>query len=517
MRKMKMLLPSFLIGACAVFNLADAFSLSMSTMTQGKIGEKKINRQALAQLDKCNSGTAARAILSKTFDLGDDQDDGIQPLYQSISIPKGASSLTMRDADLALATNIRNVKYSVMELIELNGDKDADRASLALLCLFLSSSFSAIVAQQNLPGPEILRFTTVWILCFSPLIFVGYGIATPEDLQTFLISLQRNIFPAYRKRMIHHEAGHFLMGHLLGFPIKGYKANAIKNAVEFYPLNDAEFGKNRAQMMGFDNRIPDNNDYYQEEFDPYASSKPFFSEEGGGADILLQQSVFRDAKNYTADPFLQISPSNDVTKSWPYRGFDDTTIDQLAAISVAGVCSEILGFGNAEGGFADLSQLRIFFNSAGTDGAGLDEKEAENRIRYAIGYSMGQLRRHLGALDALIEAMERDASVEECILAIESCENISGGINEALMGGSNTSYEKARREQIQTEGIGLFERLVLGGGKNVDTVDDTVIYGKGGGDRKQGFQMTGDDPLYAALAAAAAFFVWAASGGLSLH
>ena len=45
----------------------------------------------------------------------------------------------------------------------------------------------------------------------------------------------------------------------------------------------------------------------------------------------------------------------------------------------------------------------------------------------------------------------------------------------------------------------------------------SVVYGKGGGDRKQKFQLTGDDPLYAALASAALFLAWASSGGLTLH
>ncbi len=52
--------------------------------------------------------------------------------------------------------------------------------------------------------------------------------------------------------MIQHEAAHFLMGHLLGLPIKGYATNAVKSAVEFYPLNDPEIGRDRAQSLGFE-------------------------------------------------------------------------------------------------------------------------------------------------------------------------------------------------------------------------------------------------------------------------
>lgn len=466
--------------------------------------------EALDQLSKCKSGTSARRLLERSL-LSKDQG----ALYQSIRVPKGASSLSISDADLAIQTNIRNGRYSIMELIELNGDKDADRASLALFCLFWSSSLSAIVAQQSLPGLEILRFVVVWLLSFSPLIFVGYGLSTPESLQSILISLQRRIFPTYRKRMMHHEAGHFLIAHLLGYPIRGYQANAVKNAVEFYPLRDDDVGREKVSLLGFDqknskkdkvvNQLREEFDYDRDYFPE--DNMPYFSEKGRGGDAILTQSVFRDGKNYTDNPFLKIAPRDDVSKSWPYRGFDHDTIDQLAIVSLAGVCSEILSFGNAEGGYADLAQLRALFNAAQPE---LTEKEMENKIRYALGFAMSQLRRHLGALDALIDAMEEDATVAECVVAIESCDNVSGA-------NVMNNYEQLRKERIQMESSTMLETLLLGGGKNANVKDDGVVEGRGGGDRKETFQLTGDDPLYAALASAVLFFLWASAGGLSLH
>jgi len=306
------------------------------------------------------------------------------------------------------------------------------------------------------------------------------------------------------------------MAHLLGFPIKGYQANAVKNAVEFYPLRDNDVGNEKANLLGFDNRK--NIDQLREEFDydsqyfpednmDQGQDKPFFSEGGRGENEVLTQSVFRNAKNYTDNPFLKVSAADDVSKSWPYRGFDHETIDQLAVVSVAGVCSEILGFGNAEGGYADLAQLRSLFSAAEPK---LTEKEMENRIRFALGFAMGQLKRHLGALDSLVEAMEDDKSVADCVLALETCENVNGA---NVMG----DYEKLRKEKIQKEGAGMLESVLLGGGKNADTQDNSVVEGKGGGDRKETFQITGDDPFYAALAAALLFFLWASAGGLSLH
>lgn len=394
-----------------------------------------------------------------------------------------------------------NSKYDIMDLIELSGDRDADRVSLTLLCLTVASSLSAIAANQKLPGPEILRFIVVWILSFAPLAFVGYGIADTDRLQALLVVIQRRLLPAYRCRMIQHEAGHLLMGHLLGYPVKGYSVNAVKNAVEFYSFADSDVGVDKAQLLGFDKPRPtlsvdDAQEYSQ------TADVPFFSDQGRGALFMEERSVFRN-QTKTVDKSLA-SP----TSTWPYRGLDDATLDQLAVISVAGVCAEILAFGRAEGGIADLSQLRQLFTLAET---ALSEREIENRIRFALGFTMTQLRRHLGCLDALAEVMDRDGSIEECIVAIETCDNRSG--QSPILG---TDYELERRKLFRSKQVNIIENFLLGD-KTIDSVEDRLVEGKGGGYKKQTFRLTGDDPLYAAVAVALAFLVWASSGGLSLH
>ncbi len=488
-----------------------------STNIKNNDQQRQQQLETLSQkLDKCKSGTLARQIISQTFPLSistENNDNTKIPLYNSISIPKGASVLSISDAELAIQTNIRNNKYPIMDLIELNGDKDIDRASLALLSIFIGSTLSAIAIQNSIYIhnilPDIIIFVIVWIISFFPLIFVGLGLSIPNELYSTLIYIQSSFFPLYKQRMIHHEAGHFLIGYLVGMPIKGYKTNnVVKNAVEFYPLRDDDVGKNKASLLGFDSNNNSNGSVNNDEYSNYDNNGNvgYFEKGGRGEDITSAQSVFRNKKDYANNPFLKISNENDVKQSWPYRGFDHGTIDKLAIVSVAGVCSEILSFGNAEGGLADLNQLRqILINAE----PALNEREMENVIKYSIGYTMGQLRRYLGALDSLIEVMERDGSVAECIMAIENCDNVSGA---TVMG----SYEKVRREEIQSKGLGFVERLFLGE-KNADTEDKSVIYGKGGGDRKKGFQLTGDDPFYAALATAAFFLVWASSGGLTLH
>lgn len=462
---------------------------------------KVLNLNALECLRNCASGTQARRILEK--ELG-----SVDVLYNSISIPPGASAKGISDGDLAIQTRLANKKYKIMELIELSGDRDADRASLGVLTVFVSSTVAAFAANQNLPGPEIVRFLVVWIFVFAPLAFVGYGIKDAEKLQTILVQVQRNSFPAYRKRMLQHEAGHFLMGHLLGLPIQGYTANAVKNAVSFYPLSDSDKGRERANQLGFDKPAT----RAQNDFDlwplPSMPDVPYFSKEGRGGDLVETRSVFRNAKNYTDNPFLKLASENEPTNAWPFRGFADGTIDQLTLISLAGVCAEILAFGNAEGGLADLGQLRQIFNSAEED---MTERDMNNRIRYALGFTMSILRRHLGVLDALAHVMERDGSVAECIVAIETCDNVSG------QDGMPGDYELRRREAFRKEGFSVVERVFLGNERSIDAVEDRLIEGKGGGSLKKTFRLTGDDPFYIALAVAGAFLAWASAGGLSLH
>ena len=465
-----------------------------------------INADALEQaLKSCTSSREARKALESALSCSQDDNYASPTLFGSINLPPpDAATRVISDGDLAIQTRMVNKKYNIMDLIELSGDRDADRASLSIVCLTIASTLSAIAANQNLPGPEILRFLVVWLFSFAPLFFVGYGIATPSNLQALLVSIQRQLFPSYRQRTIQHEAGHFLMGHLLGYPIQSYTANAVKNAVSFYPLKDTGLAREKAELMGFDaSKRPLPSEPEERSVDP-----SFFGPDGRGAETVERYSVLRSSKNATDNPFLKLASINEPTESWPYRGFDEATLGQLAIVSVAGVCAEILAFGNAEGGVADLGQLRQIFLSAETE---MTENEVENRIRFALGYTMSQLRRHLGALDAVADVMEKDGSIVECVEAIETCTNVNG--QDGILG----DYERRRRDAFRNEKAGFLERILLGSVKSIDEEEDRYVVGKQGGGRKQTFRLTGDDPFYAAIGVAMVFFIWASTGGLSLH
>ena len=170
-----------------------------------------IDLDTLSALESCRTRSAANKIIDQSF-----QQSSNSRLYGSVKIPRNLSSRSISDAELSLQTRTINSKYKIYDLIEQNGDRDIDRASLAILCVFAAGASSAIVAQQTtqiailgsvIQVPEIIRFLIVWALCFSPLILVGYGLALPSELSATLVSIQRRFFPSYRKRMTQHEAG----------------------------------------------------------------------------------------------------------------------------------------------------------------------------------------------------------------------------------------------------------------------------------------------------------------------
>lgn len=129
--------------------------------------KNRVDENLLLKLDGCKTGTSARRLLEKALFLEDDTVE--QPLFSSIQITAGISDKIISDGDLAIQTKVRNKKYGLFELIDTNGDRDADRISAAVFGVFIASSLSAIAVNENLPGPEILRFTFVWLLSFAPL------------------------------------------------------------------------------------------------------------------------------------------------------------------------------------------------------------------------------------------------------------------------------------------------------------------------------------------------------------
>ncbi|EXB93884.1 hypothetical protein L484_002090 [Morus notabilis] len=91
-----------------------------------------------------------------------------------------------------------------------------------------------------------------------------------------------------------------------------------------------------------------------------------------------------------------------------------TTLNRFSCIALAGVATEYLLYGYAEGGLADINKLDILLRSLG-----FTQKKADSQVRWSVLNTILILRRHKVARAKLAEAMTAGKSVGSCIETIE--------------------------------------------------------------------------------------------------
>jgi hypothetical protein len=89
------------------------------------------------------------------------------------------------------------------------------------LVIFLMTSSILLGPLVNLPFVWPASFT-VGLLGLASLDTLGFQ---SQGTTLFLDWIAQNS-PRYQQRILHHEAGHFLVAHLLGLPVKGYTLSA---------------------------------------------------------------------------------------------------------------------------------------------------------------------------------------------------------------------------------------------------------------------------------------------------
>ncbi|KAJ8636522.1 hypothetical protein MRB53_010789 [Persea americana] len=94
-------------------------------------------------------------------------------------------------------------------------------------------------------------------------------------------------------------------------------------------------------------------------------------------------------------------------------------LNRFSCIALAGVATEYLSFGCAEGGLADINELDGLLKSLG-----FTQKKADSQVRWAVLNTIFILRRHEGARSKLAEAMTLGKSVGFCIDTIEEAINV---------------------------------------------------------------------------------------------
>jgi hypothetical protein len=105
----------------------------------------------------------------------------------------------------------------------MNSDNLTKQISLNLvaICIFGMTLSSLVAPLINVSStiPILMIFTIIVITTID-------GLLLKSIAATLVLDAIAGTSPAYRQRIIHHEAGHFLVAHLLGIPITGYTLSA---------------------------------------------------------------------------------------------------------------------------------------------------------------------------------------------------------------------------------------------------------------------------------------------------
>ncbi|CAI0432219.1 unnamed protein product [Linum tenue] len=166
-----------------------------------------------------------------------------------------------------------------------------------------------------------------------------------------LDTIGHNVSQKYHNRVIQHEAGHFLVAYLVGVLPKGYTLSSWEALQKEGSLN------------------------------------------------VQAGTAFVDFE------FLEEVNSGKVSA---------TTLNRFACIALAGVATEYILYGYAEGGLADINKLDMLLQ-----GLGFTQKKADSQVRWSVLNTVLLLRRYERARANLADAMSMGKSVGYCIGVIE--------------------------------------------------------------------------------------------------
>ena len=221
--------------------------------------------------------------------------------------------------------------------------RDADKTVGAMVAVSIIGVIASLFLLGGNEPVGGLRSALGYMAAITPFAAISAGVLLPDQIQTLLVSAWR-LDPEYRKRLTYHEAGHFLLGYLLGLECDGY---------------DAATGTGASSAVS----------------------------------LRLGSAAAADPRSHA-------------------------TLDSLAVLSMGGIAAEVIACGDAEGGIADVAQLRGLMEVASPPISA--KTEQDDRVRWGTLMALTLLQQHRGALDACAAKFEEGGSVGECVAAIEA-------------------------------------------------------------------------------------------------
>lgn len=194
-------------------------------------------------------------------------------------------------------------------------------------------------------------------LLTAAVLFIFLGtvdqIANGGGVEALLLdTFGRILSSKYKDRVAQHEAGHFLVSYLIGILPKSYTLSSL-DALQSYGALNVQAG---TTFVDFD-----------------------FQQEARSGRLSSQ------------------------------------TLNKFSCVALAGVASEYLIYGVAEGGLADIQQLDNLLKALS-----FTQQKADSQVRWAVLNTVSILRRHMLLHTKLVAAMSAGKSVGDCILLIEN-------------------------------------------------------------------------------------------------
>ena len=180
----------------------------------------------------------------------------------------------------------------------------------------------------------------------------------------------------YRQRIIHHEAGHFLVAHLLGIPVQSYTLSAWESI--------------RAGFPGLGGVVVD-----------IAAI---------AATLEANQS---DPQSDSAEAQGKSEPAKSEAPGLPLR-----QLNQYCIVWMAGIAAENQTYGSAQGGQDDEFRLKQLWQQIPPDARATANPETQTR--WALLQAKTLIEDHPYAYEALVDSMTQRDSVQDCIAQIES-------------------------------------------------------------------------------------------------
>lgn len=281
-------------------------------------------------------------------------DRALQRGHDAHAITLASSSLRAFGAAAMIPVRLYSLEELKLHKIEASRFLSPTDATLGAVKrnLQIAAIAGAIVAWQALELDQFQLLSAV-----VAFIFVGTldQIATGGSIEALLLdSLGRLLSSKYRERVARHESGHFLVSYLIGILPKSYTLSSF----------DAVFRRTHVSLQ------------------PQQAGTTF-------VDYDFQEEI----------------------KSGKLSA---QSLNRFSCVALAGVASEYLTYGIAEGGLADIQQLDSLLK-----GLNFTQKKADSQVRWAVLNTVSILRRHQGLQAKLALAIAQGKSVGDCIFLIE--------------------------------------------------------------------------------------------------